>query len=179
MFIKEARATHRRMARRTPASNTQLPQCSNCHATGPVTMFCVHHKQHALLEITQMRCARMRWRTMVAAQVGILAAINTSIDYYLFPFNIVSHVRGNTISKQTQRQPRNAALMRLPRTKPRQKSSIRPSRDQRDSSLMHLDIFRRCDAPRRVTVLCVCILVGTNRFGTGRCCTQCRSQCRG
>ena len=27
---------------------------------------------------------------------------------------------------------------------------------------MHVDIFRRCDAPRRVTILCVCILVGTN-----------------
>ncbi len=32
---------------------------------------------------------------------------------------------------------------------------------------------------RRITVLCICILVGTNRLGTGRCCTQCISQCRG
>ena len=66
----------------------------------------------------------------------------------------------------------------LPPSLVQKKKSTRPSRDQRDSSLIHVDLFRRCDAPRRVTVLCVCILVGTNRLGTGRCCIQCGSQCR-
>ena len=55
----------------------------------------------------------------------------------------------------------------------------RPIPTCRLRSLIHVDIYHCCDAPRRITVLYVCILVGTNRPGTGRCCTQCRSQCRG
>ncbi len=36
----------------------------------------------------------------------------------------------------------------------------------------HVDISKHCEAPLRVTVLCVCSGVEMHRFGTGRLCSQ-------
>ena len=131
--------------------------------------------EHSPLVDTRMRSASAR-RSLLSSVLAVDNARGSTFfrtwfrDKVLRSFDIAPR----ELDFGVRKQPRNAAL-RLFRTKPRQKSSIRPSRDERDSSLMHIDIFRRCDALRRVTVLCVCILVGTNRLGTDLCCTQCRS----
>ena len=47
------------------------------------------------------------------------------------------------------------------------------------ASRRHVDILSHCEAPLRVTVLCVCSSVEMLRFGTGRLCCQSRMECRG